>query len=69
MVASVLYSLAVLALLAGVAYSLLSDPRPCGMDDVLTSCGSGARYGPAFGGIVSALILAYVGRALSHSDK
>lgn len=59
-----LYTLAVTAFLGGIGYAIFGDPRRCGIDDIGTSCGSGAKYSAALGGITLALILSYVARAL-----
>lgn len=65
----VLYALAVFALAGAVAYGLAIDPRPCGMDDISSACGPGARRGVFIAGAVLALLLAYVGRSLgNHRD-
>ncbi len=68
MTSRILYAFAVAALLAGIAASILMEPRACGMDDILSSCGSGARYGSAIGGIFFAALLGYVGRALKSKN-
>lgn len=69
MTRKVLYALAAVALISGVAYALAMDPRPCGMDDASSFCGSGARRGAALSGVMVALLLGYVGTALgNHRD-
>ena len=68
MVAWMLYLAAVVVLAAGIFRAVFADSRPCGMDDILSSCGSGARYGTLIGAIVTSLILSYIGRAL-HREK
>lgn len=69
MTRKILYGLAALAVISGIAYALAMDPRPCGMDDVSSFCGSGARRGAVVGGGLVALLLGYVGTALgNHRD-
>lgn len=62
----VIYGVATIVLLIGLTYALVMDPRPCGMDDISTSCGSGARTSMAMGAVVLSLLLFYVGRATSN---
>lgn len=62
MTKKVFYAVAVLALISGIAYGLVMDPRPCGMDDVSSLCGSGARRGAVVTGVLVALLLGYIGR-------
>ncbi len=64
MVKRAFYVLATAALIAGLAYATFMTPRPCGMDDILSSCGSGARWGTVLSAVTVSLILFYVGRAL-----
>lgn len=69
MARKILYGLASVALISGIAYALAMDPRPCGMDDVSSFCGSGARRSALVTGLLIALLLGYVGRALgNHRD-
>ncbi len=69
MLSRVLYVAAAVALGASILYALLVQPRPCGMDDVLSSCGSGVRTGALVGGLLIALLLAYVARAVSSKPR
>lgn len=62
----VIYGVATTVLLVGLIYALVMDPRPCGMDDISTSCGSGARTSMAMGAVVLSLLLFYVGRAIGN---
>lgn len=62
MTKKVLYAVALLALIGGIAYALMMDPRPCGMDDPSSFCGSGARRGAVVTGVLVALLVGYVGR-------
>lgn len=64
MIKRLLYAVAAAVLLVGIAYALLMTPRPCGMDDISTGCGSGARTSTAIGALFVALLLLYVGRAI-----
>lgn len=66
MTKKVLYAVAVLALISGIAYAVVMDPRPCGMDDVSSLCGSGARRGAVVTGLLVALLLGYVGRMFDN---
>lgn len=68
-VSRALYVLAAAIVLAAIIYAATVDPRPCGMDDVATTCGSGARWGPLVGAIFVALILLYVGRAIKGTRR
>lgn len=69
MVRRVLYGAATVLLVAGVAYALLMDPRPCGMDDAATGCGSGARLEIVAGATLVSSLLFYIGRAIGNRQR
>lgn len=66
MIKRTLYWVGAVVLIGGIAYAVLMTPRPCGMDDISSSCGSGARTTVAMGAIVLSLLLFYVGRAIGN---
>ncbi|MDQ4144891.1 MAG: hypothetical protein M3198_14360 [Actinomycetota bacterium] len=69
MIARLLYASSAAIFIAGIVYGVARKPRPCRMDDVLTACGSGARYGALIGAAFIALLLLYVGRALRSNER
>lgn len=62
----VLYATATVLFVAGIAYAVLIDIRPCGMDDVSTACGSGARIGIVLGATLVSALLFYIGKAIGN---
>ena len=66
MVKRIFYAVATVVLVVGTTYALVMTPRPCGMDDISTACGAGARTSTVIGAVFVALLLLYVGRALGE---